>query len=132
MRGRLWFLLLGLLLAVVRMPGIAPESEPDARTVLQAALRPMGGENLKSITYSGTTGYVSAVGQNYAPSSDWPANQIVSYTRTVDYDARSSKLDYTLRQGTGQGGPAGGGNAPTITTPLAGDQRTIQMVSGTF
>jgi len=109
MRGRLWFLLLGLLLAVVRMPGIAQESEPDARTVLQAALRAMGGENLKSITYSGTTGYVSAVGQNYAPSSDWPANQIVSYTRTVDYDAKSSKLDYTLRQGTGQGGPAGGG-----------------------
>ena len=115
---------------MVRVPGIAQESEPDARTVVQTALRAMGGENLKSITYSGTTGYVAAVGQNYAPSSDWPANQIVSYTRTVDYDAKSSKLDYTLRQGTGQGGPAGGGNAPTITTPLVGDQRTQQFVNG--
>ena len=40
-----------------------------------------------------------APGQNYAPSSDWPANQITSYTRTIDYDAKSSKLDYTLRAG---------------------------------
>ena len=73
MRGRLWFLLMGLLFAVVRVPGIAQESEPDARTVVQTALRAMGGENLKSITYSGTQGYVAAPGQNYAPASDWPA-----------------------------------------------------------
>src|SRR5262245_45339465 len=128
MRGRFWSLLVGLLLALTRMPGIA--QEPDARTLLQTSLKAMGGENLKSITYSGTAGYVANVGQNYAPSSDWPANQIVTYTRTIDYDGKSSKVDYTLRQGTGQGGPAGGGNAPTITTPLVGDQRTIQLVSG--
>ena len=130
MRGRLWILLVGALLAVTHLAGIAQEE--DARTLLQASLKAMGGENLKSITYSGTNGYVAAFGQNYAPSSDWPANQIVTYTRTIDYDARSSKLDYTLRQGTGQGGPAGGGNAPTITNPLAGEQRTQQFVSGTF
>jgi glyoxylase-like metal-dependent hydrolase (beta-lactamase superfamily II) len=128
MSGRLWILFVGLLLALARLPGIA--QEPDARTVVQASLKAMGGENLRSITYSGTTGYVANPGQNYAPSSDWPANQIVSYTRTIDYEARSSRLDYTLRQGTGQGGPAGGGNAPTVTTPLAGEQRTIQMVNG--
>jgi hypothetical protein len=130
MRSRLWILLVGALLALTRMPGIAQEPEPDARMVLQAAVRAMGGDNVKSVTYSGTTGYVAAVGQNYAPSSDWPANQIVSYTRTLDYEAKSSKLDYTLRQGTGQGGPAGGGNAPTITTPLIGEQRTQQFVNG--
>jgi len=128
MSGRLWILGVGLLLALTRVPGIA--QEPDARTLLQTSLKAMGGENLKSITYSGTTGYVATPGQNYAPSSDWPANQIVNYTRTIDYEARSSKLDYTLRQGTGQGGPAGGGNAPRITTPLIGDQRTVQMVNG--
>ena len=130
MRGRLWILVVGLLLTMVRVPGVAQEAEPDARTVLQAAVRAMGADNVKSITYSGTTGYVATPGQNYAPSSDWPANQIVSYTRTIDYDAKSSKLDYTLRQGTGQGGPAGGGNAPTVTNPLVGDQRTQQFVNG--
>ena len=132
MKRRSWMLLVGLLVAVVRMHVVAQEAEPDARALIQTSLRAMGAENLKSITYSGTTGYVSAFGQNYAPSADWPANQIVSYTRTIDYDAKSSKLDYTLRQGTGGGGPAGGGNAPTITNPFAGDQRTVQMVSGNF
>src|SRR5438132_12300931 len=96
MRGKLWMLLVGALLAVSYAAATAQEE--DARTLLQTSLRAMGGENLKSITYSGTQGYVATPGQNYSPSSDWPANQIVSYTRTIDYDARSSKLDYTLRQ----------------------------------
>jgi len=130
MRGKLWMLLVGALLAVSYAAATAQEE--DARTLLQTSLRAMGGENLKSITYSGTQGYVATPGQNYSPSSDWPANQIVSYTRTIDYDARSSKLDYTLRQGTGQGGPAGGGNRPAITNPFAGEQRTQQFVSGNF
>src|ERR1044071_794451 len=132
MRRRLWILLLGLLVAGVRMHLVAQEAEPDARTLIQTSLRAMGAENVKAITYSGTTGYVAVPGQNYAPSSDWPANQSASYTRTINYDAKSSRLDHPLRQGTGQGGPAGGGNAPTITNPLIGDQRTIQMVNGNF
>ena len=61
------------------MPGIA--QEPDARTRVQTSLKAMGAENLKSIQYSGTTGYVAAPGQNYSPAMDWPANQLTSYTR---------------------------------------------------
>ena len=82
-----------LLLALIARAGIA--QEPDARTLLQTSLKAMGGENLKSIQYSGTTGYVAAVGQNYSPANDWPANQLTSYTRTIDYEAKSSKVDYT-------------------------------------
>jgi glyoxylase-like metal-dependent hydrolase (beta-lactamase superfamily II) len=130
MNGRLWALVVGLLLALIRVGGIA--QEPDARTLVQTSLRAMGGENLTSIQYSGRAGYVASVGQNYSPASDWPANQLTSYTRTIDYEARSSQLDYTLTQGTGQGGPAGGGNAPAITTRFVGERRTIQMVSGDF
>ena len=130
MRGRLWVLFVVVLLGLIGVAGIA--QEPDARTVLQTSLKAMGAENLKSIQYSGTTGYLAAVGQNYSPAMDWPANQFTTYTRTIDYDAKSSKLDYTLRQGTGQGGPAGGGNAPVITNPLIGEQRSIQMVSGNY
>src|SRR6185503_18774883 len=99
-----------------------------ARTILQTALKAMG--DLKSIQYSGNTGYVSAVGQNFSPAHDWPANQLTSYTRTIDYDAKSSKEELTLKQGTGQGGPTGGGNAPLITTPLVGEQQRVSMVSG--
>jgi glyoxylase-like metal-dependent hydrolase (beta-lactamase superfamily II) len=128
MRGRWLILLVGLLLALLRLPGIAQEQ--DARTLLLASLKAMGGENMRSIQYSGSAGYVANPGQNYNPAMDWPANQIVSYTRTIDYQGKAGRVDYTLRTGTGQGGPAGGGNAPVVTTPLVGDQRTIQMVSG--
>src|SRR5919106_4091901 len=128
MRSRLSIL---LVVVVPVLMLVAPRAqEPDARMILQASLKAMGGDNLKSITYSGNAGYIANVGQNYSPAMDWPANQIVSYTRTIDYDAKSSREEVTLKQGTGQGGPAGGGNAPVITTPLLGEQRRIQMVNG--
>ena len=130
MNVRLWVLVVGLLLTLTRVGGIA--QEPDARTVVQTALRAMGGESLTSIRYSGSTGYLAASGQNYSPANDWPANQMTSYTRTIDYEARSSTEDLTLEAGTGQGGPVGGGNAPVITSPLDGPQRQISMVSGDY
>ena len=130
MNGRSWVLCVGLLLALIRVGGVA--QEPDARTLAQTSLEAMGGDNLTSIQYSGTTGYVAGWGQNYSPSQDWPSNQLTSYTRTIDYGAGSSREDYTLTPGTGAGGPTGGGNAPLITTPLEGEQRRISMVSGNF
>ena len=67
------FAILGavVLVALMYAPGTA--QEPDARAVLQAALKAMGGENLRSVQYSGNEGYVAAVGQNYNPAMDWPA-----------------------------------------------------------
>ena len=53
-------LLVGALLALTHAAGIAQEE--DARTLLQTSLKAMGGENLKSVTYSGTTGYVANAG----------------------------------------------------------------------
>ena len=128
MTSRLWILFVVALLARGG-PGVAQET--DARAVLEAAVKSMGGD-VKTIQYSGSTGYVAAVGQNYSPAHDWPANQLTSYTRTIDYDAKSSKEELTLKQGTGQGGPAGGGNAPLITTPLVGEQQRVSMVSGNY
>ena len=129
MKSRSWILCVVVLLALIRVAGTA--QEPDARTVLQAALKAMGGENLRSIQYSGTQGYVAAVGQNYNPAMDWPAPIITTYTRTIDYEARSSREEYGLRTSTGAGGPIGGGNAPIITTPIVGEQRRNWIVNGT-
>jgi glyoxylase-like metal-dependent hydrolase (beta-lactamase superfamily II) len=112
--------------------GSAVAQDPDARTLLQTSLKTMGGENMRSIRYSASTGYLAAVGQNYSPAHDWPANTLTSYTRTIDYEGRSSKEDLILKQGTGQGGPTGGGNAPLITTPFEGEQRRISIVSGNY
>jgi hypothetical protein len=112
--------------------GSAVAQDPDARTLLQTSLKTMGGDNMRSIQYSASTGYLAAVGQNYSPAHDWPANTLTSYTRTIDYEGRSSKEDLILKQGTGQGGPTGGGNAPLITTPFEGEQRRISIVSGNY
>ncbi len=105
MKGRWLMLLVGLLLALTWIPGVA--QDPDARTLLQASLKAMGGENLRSIQYSGNEGYVAAVGQNYNPAMDWPAPRITTYTRTIDYEARSSREEYGLTtSGAGDGGPS--------------------------
>ena len=128
MKRRLGRLVVVALVTLTRASGTA--QEPDARTVLQTALKAMGGENLRTIQYSGTSGYVSSVGQNYSPAHDWPANALTTYTRSIDYEARWSREEYTLRSGTGQGGPIGGGNAPLITTPFEGEQRRNFVVVG--
>ncbi len=48
-----------VLVALLGGPGVA--QEPDARTILQTALKAMGGDNMKTIQYSGSTGYVASV-----------------------------------------------------------------------
>jgi glyoxylase-like metal-dependent hydrolase (beta-lactamase superfamily II) len=121
MKLSLRILILLVLVPLIDIAGTA--QEPDAHTVLNAALKAMGGENLRSVQYSGSEGYVAAVGQNYNPAADWPAPSITTYTRTIDYEARSSREEYGLTTSTGQGGPLGGGNAPVITTPIVGEQR---------
>ena len=65
MTSRLWILFVVALLARGG-PGVAQET--DNRAVLEAAVKSMGGD-VKTVQYSGTTGYVSAVGQNYSPGT---------------------------------------------------------------
>lgn len=74
-------------------------SAQDARAVLQASLKAMGGENLKTIQYSGA-GWSSQIGQTYGLDSDWPHYEVADYTRVIDYDAKWSREEYTRRQGT--------------------------------
>jgi glyoxylase-like metal-dependent hydrolase (beta-lactamase superfamily II) len=114
-------LVLGALLAF----GVVGGSAQDARSVLQRAADAMGMATLRTIQYSGA-GWTAAVGQSFAASSgDWPRFEVPSYTRTIDYDARSLREEYTRRQGSFP--PQGGGG-----TPLQGEQRIVQLLSGTF
>ncbi len=94
----------------------------DARAVLQGAMKAMGAANVKTIQYSGT-GWNAAVGQSFSPQEDWPRFEVTRYTRTIDYDARSSREELTRRQGTNP--PRGGGG-----TPLQGEQQQVAIVSG--
>jgi glyoxylase-like metal-dependent hydrolase (beta-lactamase superfamily II) len=70
----------------------------DVRSVLEASLKAMGGANLRTIQISGS-GWSSRIGQTYGLAEDWPHYEVADYTRTIDFDAKWSREDYTRRQG---------------------------------
>src|SRR4051812_44692510 len=111
------------LFIVVALLGLsaATASAQDARAVLQASLKAMGGENLKTIQYSGA-GWSSQIGQTYGLDQDWPHFEVADYTRAIDYDARWSREDYTRRQGS----------YPTFGRVPMGEQHVTSILSGNY
>jgi len=114
-----------LVVVVVFVIGLLGRSafaqEVDARAALQASMKAMGGETVKTVEYSGA-GFTSLIGQQYAVEGGWPTIEIADYTRAIDYDAKWSREDYTRRQG----------NYPTFgRVPLA-DTRMTSIVSGAY
>jgi glyoxylase-like metal-dependent hydrolase (beta-lactamase superfamily II) len=114
---------LSVLVVVLALVG-GTASAQDARSALQAAATAMGATNLKTIQYSGT-GWIAAVGQSFSLTDDWPRFEVPTYTKVFDYDAKSSREEYTRRQGNYP--PRGGG-----FTPLQGEPRTIALLSGNY
>ena len=96
----------------------------DARSVLAAAADKLGARNVRSIEYTGS-GWVAAVGQSATPDDDWPRFEVINYTRTLDFQNRSSLEEYVRRQGNY---PAQGGGG----TPLAGEQPQRFFTSGNY
>lgn len=111
-----------LSLIVVLVLTAATAAAQDARTVLQAAAKNMGADTLQSIEITGT-GMNAAVGQSYAPGTDWPRFELTSYTKVIDYENRASREQLTRRQGNY---PQQGGGG----TPLQGEQQQHAVVSG--
>ncbi len=114
-----------LFLVVFSALMVQSASAQDATAALEAASAAMGAGNLNSIQYSGTDGFVGAVGQSFAPGENYPRVELTSYTRTIDYDARSSKEEVTVIQGDY---PARGGGR----MPILGDRQRTSMVSGDY
>jgi glyoxylase-like metal-dependent hydrolase (beta-lactamase superfamily II) len=98
-------------------PGLAQEI--DARAALQAALKAMGGENLRTVRYSGA-GFSSLIGQQYAVDGNWPQYEVADYTRVIDFEKGWSREDYTRRQG----------DYPTYGRMPMAEQRITAIVSG--
>ena len=94
----------------------------DTQRVLRRPPPMMMGDP-SNVRYSGT-GWVANVGQSYTPDDDWPRFEVTTYTRTIDYDDRSSREEYTRRQGNYP--PRGGG------APLQGEQRRVFLTSGNY
>jgi glyoxylase-like metal-dependent hydrolase (beta-lactamase superfamily II) len=115
---------LGVLVVLVALAS-GDGSAQDVRAILQTAAAAMGSTNLKSIQYAGT-GWTAFVGQTFnSASGDWPRFEVPVYTKVIDYDARTSREEFTRRQGNFP--PQGGGG-----TPLQGEPRTVALLNGTF
>jgi len=92
-------------------------------TGVAAAAEAMGATAVTSIQYSGT-GSNFAFGQAVTPGERWPRFDVKTYAVAVDYQTPAMRLEMLRAQG--EHPPRGGGGQP-----FAGDQRTIQVVSGT-
>ena len=92
-------------------------------TGVAAAAQAMGATDLNSIEYSGS-GSTFAFGQAASPGERWPRFDAKTYAVAVDYRTPAMRLEILRAQG--EHPPHGGGGQP-----FAGEQRTIQLVSGT-
>ena len=110
-----------VLLAVIALSGTASAQEVDARAALQASLKAMGGDILKTIVITGA-GSSSLIGQQYSVDGNWPTFEVAGYTRAIDFDAKWSREDYTRRQG----------NFPTFGRVPMAEQRVTSIVSGAY
>ncbi len=93
----------------------------DVKAVLQAAAKNMGADNLKTLQITGK-GWIAGVGQSYSPADDWPRFEVTTYTRTIDYDAKSSREELTRRQGT----------YPARGQVIAGEQQLVTLNTGSY
>ena len=96
----------------------------DATTVLSKAAKAMGTAQLKTMEYSGS-GFQFVFGQSVASNEPWPRFNAKSYTCVIDYDAPAAREEMVRTQALHP--PRGGG-----MQPLIGEQRQVQLVSGTF
>ena len=100
---------------------IAAAQSVDARKALEASVRAMGADNLKTIQYSGN-GWFSNIGQTYGLAEDWPHYEVADYTRVVDYEAKWTREDYTRRQG----------KFPTLGRAPMPEQHVTTILNGNY
>jgi glyoxylase-like metal-dependent hydrolase (beta-lactamase superfamily II) len=73
----------------------------DGRTIISAAAKAMGAENLRTVELRGS-GSNGGVGQNFSPAQAWPLVRAKSYTRQIDLDAMASNTQVIRFQNTAQ------------------------------
>jgi len=111
-------------LAAISLAALAvwSASAQDAKTVIGNASKALGVDALKTVQYS-ATGYDFALGQAPNPSSPWPKFIEKSYSRSIDFEKSSSKVDRIRMQG--ENPPHGGGQQPIV-----GEQTVSQTIVG--
>ena len=104
----------------------------SSQSVLEAVIKNMG--DVKSVQYSGS-GAQFNLGQSASPTDPWPRTELKSFTRTVNYDKPSLRIEAAGAQGAlatqflagdkawGQAGT----NNPTLVAPAATAERQLQL-----
>ena len=90
---------------------------------LQNAADKLGVAKIKTLQITGA-GANFSVGQNYTSSDPWPRVTVKNFTALVNYDTASMRVELVRESGAVM--PKGGG------APFFGEQRQIQVVSGTY
>ncbi len=86
-------------------------SAQDANAVVASASQAMGVSTLRTVQYS-ATGLDFALGQAPNPSSPWPKFINKSYSRSIDFEGRASRVERVRVQG--ENPPHGGGQQPIV------------------
>jgi glyoxylase-like metal-dependent hydrolase (beta-lactamase superfamily II) len=94
------------------------------RTALRSATMVLDAVNIKTIQFSGS-GWNADLGQSYSASDDWPRFEVTNFSRTIDFEAKFVKDEFTRRQGKFP--PRGGG-----ATPIQGEQQHFLLSLGEF
>src|SRR3954463_658172 len=86
-------------------------SAQDGAAVIGAASKAMGVDTLKTVQYS-ATGLDFALGQAPTPGAAWPKFTNKSYTRAINLETPSSRVDRVRVQA--ENPPRGGGQQPIV------------------
>ena len=126
-----------LLLLVVTMGATTPAQQfppgyVDPLPILAAASKEINESALRCVTYSGV-GYSGPVGQTFenAVNIDWPRSEMANYTRTINWETRTSKETFDRKPGNNPAswkyglGWIGG-------TPTQKNLRQTHIVNGTY
>ena len=132
MTKRAWL----LLVLVVTMGGTMPAQQfppgyVDPMPILAAASKAINEGALRCVTFSGV-GYSGPVGQTFenAVNIDWPRSEMANYTRTINWETRTSKETFDRKPGNNPASWKYGlgwvGGTPTQKNP-----RQTHIVNGT-
>ena len=111
------------ILAVACVLALAVLASAQQSDPLKAAAGTLGVANIKTLSFTGS-GANFSVGQNFTPNDPWPRVTVKNYTALINYDTGSLRQELLREMGATM--PRGGG------APFTGEQRQIQVVSGTY
>jgi len=71
----------------------------DVRTVLEAVADNIGANGLRTLQFSGASGWSAAPGASHSPNDDWPRFELTAYRRQIDFEAGFLRDTLTRQQG---------------------------------